>query len=362
MISGGAFPERTTYKSGIFEVTGLGKWWPVTHPRIRADSDSLPEERTVAECEDGWVVRIGVSGMEKSSPHSHFSSRWPVVRVDREEEFTLSQLEDEIMMPLRALISIITHEPAECFNLKLQPVDGAYRPTFPVEVDPGLVSRGDNDSLGQVTFTPDQVDVKSFIGGWISMARQNIVPVVTAEPSDNIGFLQVQVVECVNAAEALHRNLHGEPDSFPFAEKVWNSLKGSQGLNRRERERVRSAVKFVERPLRERLEELAKGLGEEFCRWYFLNNTENWALVSSAVRNALSHGYKTSHGVEHDVSCLVGILRIMKSILALRLLVAAGLPTGSELVDLIQRDRAYLYLSGQSVADWHSLASKINSP
>ncbi|WP_193453585.1 HEPN domain-containing protein [Streptomyces rutgersensis] len=191
------------------------------------------------------------------------------------------------------------------------------------------------------------------------MARQNVVPVSAAEPSGSYPSLQEQVVECVNAAETLHRTLHGDADNFPFTTKEWAALKNIEGLNRREREKMRSAVRFVEFPLRSRLEELAGALGGEFCEWYLRCSLENWALVSPAVRNALSHGYRTSHALEHDVATLIGIIKVTRSIIALRLLVAAGLPSGTDLRDFVARDRYYLALLRQSVADWDSLALKI---
>jgi hypothetical protein len=359
LILGDALPESATYKAAIFEISGLNRWWPISYPDPKDDRNSLSELHATVECEGGWVVKIGVSGMESSDAYSHTISKWATILVERDTGFTLPVLEDELMMPLRALISVVTHERAECFNLKLQPADAIYDHTFPIEVDPEARKREDTKPYGQVIFTPDQVDVQSLIRSWISLARRNIVPVSAAEPSDTRGSLQEQVVECVNAAETLHRSLHGEPDNFPFAEKVWDALKGTEGLSRKERERVRSAVRFIEFPLKNRLEELASALGSEFCDWYLRHSVENWAFVSSAVRNALSHGYETKHGVEHNIEALVGIVKITRSIITLRLLVAAGLPTGTALIDLVVKDRSFLSLAGQSVADWNSLASTI---
>ncbi|MDK1343414.1 hypothetical protein QNO09_08895 [Streptomyces sp. 378] len=361
LILGDVLPESASYGAAMFEISGLNKWWPNTYPGPEDDRNSLSEVHAIAECEDGWVVKIGVSGMESSDAYSHTISKWTTVLVERDSGFTLPVLEDELMMPLRTLISIVTHERAECFNLKLQPIGETYDPTFPIEVDPGMRKREDVRPYGQVIFTPDQVDVQSLISSWISLVRRNIVPVYAAEPSDSRGPLQEQVVECVNAAETLHRSLHGEPEDFPFAEKVWAALpKGAEGLSRKDRERVRSAVKFTEYSLKNRLEELAGALGSDFCDWYLQGDVEKWAIVSSTVRNALSHGYRTTHGVEYDFEALVGIVQITRSIIALRLLVAAGLPAGTALIDMIKKDRPYLALVRQSVADWNSLASKIH--
>ncbi|MFF9797770.1 HEPN domain-containing protein [Streptomyces rochei] len=359
LILGEAFPEDTLYKAAKFEISGLNEWWPISDPKAQEDGNSLPEVHADIECEDGWAVKIGVSGMEVTTPHSFTITKWATVLVERDSGFTLPTLEDEMMTPLRSLISIITHKRAECFNLQLQPADDAYDLPFPIDVDPGVRDREDIRGHGRVTFTPSQIDVHSLVRNWISLARKNVVPVSAAEPSDSQSSLQGQVVECVNAAETLHRSLHGDPDNFPFATKVWEALKSSESLNRGERERIRSAVKFVEFSLKSRLEELAGALGSEFCDWYLRGSPEHWALVSSAVRNALSHGYRTSHAIEHDVASLIGIVKVTRSIIALRLLVAAGLPSGTALIDLIVKDRSYLALARQSVADWKSLASKV---
>jgi hypothetical protein len=100
-------------------------------------------------------------------------------------------------------------------------------------------------------------------------------------------------------------------------------------------------------------------MGEEFHLWFLNGDLQEWALVASTVRNALSHGYPTAHRVERDIGALLGILYTVTAITRLRLLVYAGLPSDFNLVRLLGEDQHYLGVLHQNVADWKVLASKI---
>ncbi|MFD0492580.1 HEPN domain-containing protein [Streptomyces rhizosphaericus] len=136
-------------------------------------------------------------------------------------------------------------------------------------------------------------------------------------------------------------------------------LKESERTNRKERDTVYSAVKMTQLRLETRLLQLAGGLGEEFCTWFFQSGTKDWAFVASAIRNALSHGYPTKHRLEHDAEALIGVLRVTQAVIQLRLLVEAGLPHGNALKALVEQDPTFAAVRHQTVANWPALAATI---
>lgn len=100
----------------------------------------------------------------------------------------------------------------------------------------------------------------------------------------------LQVVEVVNAAETLQRTGSQPNINSSFAAKVSDELDAT-ALNSREKRKVLHALTITEVPLEKRLLNLANGLGSGFCLWFFDGQVNDWALVASEVRNALSHGY-----------------------------------------------------------------------
>ncbi len=111
-------------------------------------------------------------------------------------------------------------------------------------------------------------------------------------------------------------------------------------------------------PLEKRLFQLAQGLGEEFCAWFFDGRVADWALVAATLRNALSHGYPTGHQIEDDAGALVGTLHMTHAVIRLRLLCEAGLPSEDRLEGMLAKDRVYLALMKQTVADWRELGHR----
>ncbi|MGW9405951.1 hypothetical protein [Streptomyces diastaticus] len=83
------------YKAAQFEISGLNEWWPIPGPTSQEDRHSLSEVHVNIECEDGWVAKIGVSGMEATGPYSHSITKWVTILVERDNGFTLPILEDE---------------------------------------------------------------------------------------------------------------------------------------------------------------------------------------------------------------------------------------------------------------------------
>lgn len=364
LLKGDALPLETRYSSATFELTGLSSLWPFTGftPGTDVTFDTYQQpEPSVVDCGDGLTLSVGTSATGHSGPRSNAFTEHVAVVVHSESGFTLDRLMEYIVTPLRVLIAIAVHNRVECYNLRLQPFgnDNPATFTYPIEVDPDVYDTSIEPRHGYAPmFTFKEIDV-AILARWLRLAEENRVPLAVAEPRLESGSLQSQVVEAVNAAETLHRSLHTE-DGSPLANKVFKALKTS-GLSDPERLKVRSAVKMTDVTLERRLSELADGLGENFCTWFFQGRAGDWAKVASHVRNVLSHGYLTPHRVHRDLPALVGVLRLTQAVICLRLLVEAGLPTDTALIEVIKKDPQYRALMLQSVADWRQLAAQLSN-
>ncbi len=80
------------------------------------------------------------------------------------------------------------------------------------------------------------------------------------------------------------------------------------------------------------------------------------ADVSSALKNALSYGYPTSHGLQKDTPTLIAIQHVTRAIVQLGLLVTAGSPPGQAMVDLLRTNDHYGRPKNQALINWETTA------
>jgi ApeA N-terminal domain 1 len=365
LLKGGALAEDFLFGAAQFELTGLSSWWPQTglsrsnkHNREVLDYD-WPEQ-AVANCGDGLVLTIGTNVSESMGIRDRTMTERVIIGATCETGFTLEALEEQVIVPLRGLLAISMKNHTEYFNCQLQPLGLDEHPTYPIHLDPEVIDAQaeSNPRNSWPTFTTEDIDIPQFLPAWLKLAKDNALPLAVAEPHTQSGTLQSQVVEAVNAAETLHRTLTGDTAVYPFAEMVMGLLKADGKLNSAQRRSVYSAIKLTEVPLEARLLGLAEGLGEPFCAWFFNGRVRDWARVAATVRNALSHGYPTRHRIEDDTGALIGILEMTRTVIRLRLLCAAGLPSGDPLEVLLAKDQSYLALMKQTIADWRELAAR----
>lgn len=365
LMVGEALPDDTLYKAAYFELTGLGDWWTHTGLTPGDFSNGIENYQSPVpadiDCGDGLevIISTGATG-EGSGRRARSLRERVVVHIKAESGLTLSDLERRLIFPLRALLAIVLKTQVEYSNCRLDLLDSEEYSPFPVTIDPDVMSNSASGDHYWPTFTAAAVDLPVFLPAWLRLAADNAVPLGVAESRDRIGSLPIRVVQTVNAAETLHRTLTQAPAQSPFADRVKEALKGTN-LNSDERRKVCSVVKMSELSLETRLVQLAEGLGNSFCAWFFGNQVQEWAHVAAAVRNALSHGYPTKHGLERDTGTLVGLYRLTVTVIRLRLLCEAGLPSGDALISILMKDQSFLALIHQDVADWHSLAARIRA-
>lgn len=363
LLQGDALPAETLYSAATFEIAGMSSLWTYSGLEPGAEVTSRnydPPEPGRVDCDNGLSLTIETGAIALDGVRNRAITEHVRITAESQTGFTLSDLVDQIVRPLRSLVAIAVHNRVDYYNLRLQPRDNK-RPMgrgYFIEVDPDTYDASIEPKHGYFpAFTFKNVDI-SIVSRWLHIAANNPVPLAVAAPRLESGSVQSQVVEVVNAAETLHRSLYEEVSS-PFANRVTKTLKET-GYTEAERFRVRKAVKMTEVTLERRLTELADGLGNNFCRWLLQALVGDWAKVAAHVRNALSHGYPTSHRVQHDHSALLGVLRVTQAVIALRLLVEAGLPTDFALVEILRHDPQYRALMEQSLANWDELAGQLS--
>lgn len=176
-----------------------------------------------------------------------------------------------------------------------------------------------------------------------------------------MGPLQTEVVAAVNAIEWVHRSLSSSstPTASPFAMRVKEALLAHGDFNSAERSRVAKLVERGELSLERRLACVLQDLGDGVGQWLLNGQMAEWAKVAATARNTLAHGLQTTHRIDLDYNAQAGLLRTAQAILRLRLLVAAGLPRGGDLIALLNNDPHCLAIRQQTVADWPQLAHTI---
>jgi hypothetical protein len=364
LLKGEALSEDSLFQAATFELTGLGDWWQQSGLQPNAQGDGAGgytnSQTASIECGDDLTLRIGTIASESHGRRTRSVDERVIFHVASKSGMTFSEIQSRVIAPLRALLAIVLKTKVEYSSCRLELLDNEGYSPYPIDVDPIDDGESKQEVLHWPTFTSDAVDLHAFLPGWLELAHNNDVPLSVAEGVSLGASLAIDVVETVNAAETLHRTLTESQMEYPFAQRVREALKKT-GLNSEERRKVFSSVKMSELSLERRLSELVEVLGDSFCSWLFNGQMADWAFVAATVRNALSHGYPTKHGVEQETGALLGILRLTRAVISLRLLCEAGLPSGDELIVCLARDQTYLALLHQDIADWRLLAERIRA-
>lgn len=367
LVRGGEVTEATRLSTARFEMTGLPAWWPPSGLRgwqVRTRPYSAPENLDIPW--DSGKITIGVQDIASHGRRVRSLRERVVVCAEKTPGFTLQELEEGIVTPMRALVAIGVSEPVSVFNLRVLPETGppGGEPPRAFDVDPHDGEEPHEiqaTMLAPLPLSPSLDDMSSFIPTWLTVAQRLFVPLDAVEPRQRSGSLHLQLLDIVNAAETLHRTMHGEPAEHPLADRVFATLADAIGFNSAERRTVRDAVRmFVDTTLEKRLLALAEELGPEVCAWLFGRTAAPWAFVTARIRNTLSHGLTAPHGVHEDAGALTGALRLTETVITLRLLIEAGLPPGSALTARLERHPGMRSLARQRIANWPALAHLIS--
>lgn len=367
LIEDGHVTDETLYTAAACEFTGLDAVWPMSGMTglARMGGEYKAPPPLDVDCGNGLSLRISTGANSTLGRHLTMVEEFVRFSVRADGGMSLREITEDILGPVRMLMAINFARPVEWFNLALKPSSGD--PDCWVKVDPevrtiapepGALTRRD------AAFDAGRIDIGPVLVRWLDLARVSIIPMAVAEPHGRRAMLQNEVVEMVNAAETLHRTRHVDDADSTFATRVKEALQQLEPgrLNYEERRKVVSAVAVREITLERRLQQLAGDLGPRFCKWFFDDQMLNWAFVSSALRNALSHGYHTKHNLEKDTSALIAVHQVTRSVVQLNLLVAAGLPTDGPLVDLLRDNYHFRFIKNQAVLDWTAAAAAMRPP
>ncbi|WP_156415694.1 HEPN domain-containing protein [Terrabacter sp. Soil811] len=181
--------------------------------------------------------------------------------------------------------------------------------------------------IPQPYFGTNEVDLSEFLPRWIDLHVSVDSWPALGPPPGAQGYLQTELVEAVNAAEALARSLKlGKNDPTQREQAILDAV---QSLPRRTREKAARALEIARDTLAERLEALALTLGPSSAAW-LLGDVHAWAVRTGQVRNALSHGYASSDRLEKDPDALFAILKSVRVVQQLAMLRAAGFTNGQD--------------------------------
>ncbi|WP_406490470.1 hypothetical protein OHB06_51790 [Streptomyces sp. NBC_01604] len=365
LVSDGALYERAA-----FQLVGLEEWWPLSgfSGAMSDQYEASPGVNIV--CHDRLHLTIGAVDRRARTDRSRTLTESVVVTVRHNDGFTLDWLHSEVITPLRALVAIGLQTSSDAIGLRLVPlkehtsdtvVTGQQSWVDVVEAQPARVRVPGRSWRRPPVLAPGAEAMSAFLPAWIDVARTCAVALDAVEPRLRGNAVQGQLLEAVNAAETLQRQLHPDPSEFPFAEQVRQALSDAGCFTSAQRRRVRDAVKFMEMSLEQRLRRLVEGMGLELSEWLFENGSAaDWAFCTATVRNVLSHGLTPKHTVHTDQAALIAMIEYTRLVIVLRLMVEAGLPPGASLIARMEADGDLRHVQRQRLVDWQQLARKID--
>lgn len=328
VLLGGHFSEEQLWGELVFDLPLTWHWFSPTHLEgAKKDSDPLAddffEEFSANLADDlsvtvwrGQTVTYGRDVRERRGTGGY--------RFSSEQGFTLRQVEQPILA-IENLHYLLYGGHTTSAGYALTPFRGegqgetrAYElgARLPVEAQP---------RIPEPYFGTEEVDFPQFLPRWIDLhVTADSWPTLGPLPGQR-GYLQTEVVEAVNGAEALARSL-GLGKSEP-TEREQAILDAIQMLPRRTREKAAKALEIARDTLAERLDALALTLGQSSAPW-LLGDVHAWAVTAARVRNALSHGYASKSELEKDPDVLFGVLSSVRVVQQLAMLRAAGFTNG----------------------------------
>ena len=361
LTKGAALPAATRYSAARFQLTQLTHWWQRGGLRGRnaatSEYDYIAPEPTTVECDDGLTLEVWADISSRIGSRHRSMTEEVYLSARRNDGFTIDELFDDIVLPLRRLLSIIHSARGEYHDGRLYLAD---EPDRPLIIDPEINPAAGRDVWREDRLFPgDDRAIRTLFPEWLRMHRSNELSIVVAEPGYGGGTGQAHAVELVNALETLHRALHPAPTANPFADKVADAVASLTGFTKQQRKRIVMGVSINEVRLEKRLLELARGLGAPFVEWFFRGQVTDWAYTLSQVRNALAHGYHTPHRLGYDSRTIVAIVETARVVLRLCLLAQAGTPTDSSFVPMLEANPDVSHVRNQSLVEWRTTANRI---
>ena len=253
-------------------------------------------------------------------------------RIVSETGFTLTQA-DHPILALEALHQVLFGKQMTTDTKTLSPLGNDPYSSTVLLID-GHRSSTPALRLALPYFGTGEIDFEQFVPSWIRLHTEADTWPSVAPLGETAGWLQTQVIEAVNAAEALARHLGLESSEANSQEEA--ILKAIEHLPKNTRDYAAKAMEIKRDTLAERLRLLAQSLGPHSARWLFGDDVRQWAATSAEVRNALSHGYPTMRKLEKDPNTLFAVLSSVRVVQKLAMLRAAGFSNGQiENVELL---------------------------
>jgi len=235
---------------------------------------------------------------------------------------------DEVAQRLLAIESlhhVLFKEPMSADIWRLSSPDGDRVPQQVFKVD-GRGAIIPSPSLADPYISTDNVDFADFLPRWIHLhLAAKRWPSVAPPPSGG-GWIQTQVVESVNAVEALARE-HLQLDPPPSKLEL-EILSLAPNLGPKARRHLQYLLGIHRTTLEKRLIATANLLGEASAVWLLGDSIGHWATVVARARNDLAHGLAPRGGLGDNPTVLIAVLESVRVVQWLAMLRLAGFDNG----------------------------------
>lgn len=320
---GGHFQDGQLWGSLSFDLALTWDWFsPTVLEGQREDGRDPLDDDFYEECTadlNGVEVAVWRGGSQNFGRSRRERRGIGGYRFASPQGFTREQLEQPILA-VENLHEVLFGAPCTPEGYMLVPLgdDVMTARVFELPARSALIAE---PQIPDPYFGTNEVKFSEFIPRWISLHCDADRWPSLGPPPGSGGWLQTQVVEAVNAAEALARHLQlgkSEPSSREQA-----VLDAVADLPRPTRELATRALEVVRDTLAERLEALALTIGPASAPW-LLGSVRDWATLSGQVRNALSHGYASTRKHESDPLVLSSVLTSVRVVQKLAMVRASG--------------------------------------
>ncbi|NYI42396.1 ApeA N-terminal domain 1-containing protein [Demequina lutea] len=229
------------------------------------------------------------------------------------------------LLAIENLHYVLFKEPMSADTWRLSSPDGddALPQVFKVD---GRGATVPMPSLADPYISTDNVDFEAFLPRWIDLHLAAKRWPTVAPPRGHAGWVQTQVVESVNAVEALtreHLQLEG-----PISKLESEILSLAPQLKSKARRHLKDLLDMHRTTLDKRLTGAALLLGEASAVWLLGDGIGHWATVVARARNDLAHGLPPRGGLADKPTVLIAVLQSVRAVQWLAMLRLAGFDNG----------------------------------
>jgi len=321
---GGHVAHDTRWGSIDVDVPLAWEWFsPTVLEPVRGGLDDLRYESL--ECDSDGVGVALWRGTSSTTGRKTTSVEGIVGYSFRKEGGITTDEVEQRLLAIENLHHVLFKEPMSADIWRLSSPDGDDAPQQVFKVD-GRGATIPKPSLADPYISTDNVDFEVFLPRWINLHLAAKKWPTLAPPPGGAGWVQTQVVESVNAVEALTReHLQLEVPASKLESEI---LSLAPTLGSRARRHLQYLLGIHRTTLDKRLTAAALLLGEASAVWLLGDKMEHWATVVARARNDLAHGLTPRGGLGDNPTVLIAVLQSVRVVQWLAMLRLAGFDNG----------------------------------